>query len=116
MKKSVVVAVMSFALALTAVPAYANYLCQGTMNFVSTGNSGDVVVNVPGQSTQVVLCNLSSSTSNGFTADSCKNAYATLLSAKLSGQTAILFFSDSLSCSTQPSWSGYVSVYWYGLE
>jgi hypothetical protein len=111
MKRHVVI-LMLLLMGVMVIPAHAsNYFCSGTVTTIGLSPANDVVVGGPGGIPVVVLCNRSNATSNGWTADACKAAYATLLAAKLSGQSVSIDFSDSLTCSTQPSWSGYVSVY-----
>jgi hypothetical protein len=98
----------SFALllsiALVAVPAQANYSCSGTVTYLGLSSGGVVTVAGPGGLTYVYVCTLGVN-ANGWTADACKAAYATLLGAKLSGQVADIFFLDTLTCTTQPAWS-----------
>jgi len=107
--------VMLLSITLLAIPAHGNYACQGNITLLGHDWSGNVVVAGPGGVPPVVLCNLSSGSTpnppNPFTTDACKVAYATLLSAKLSGQSASINFNDSLTCATQPAWSPYVKAY-----
>jgi len=105
------VVVMLLSIALIATPAHANYSCQGPVTFLGVNQSAGVVVGGPGGLPDVYLCRFDTSSSNGWSPDDCKAAYAILLSAKLSGQAATVFFSDTLTCSTQPAWGNYVSAY-----
>lgn len=98
--------------AVMAIPAHANYICSGTISYLGMANDGNVVLAGPGGiPTAVLLCNLNNSTSNGFSPAACKAAYATLLANRLSGQPVSIYFNDSLTCSTQPTWSNPVSAY-----
>lgn len=95
-KYAFVVAVLS--MAIVAMPASANYVCQGTVNYVNVYSAGQVTVTVPGQTPQIYLCSLTANFGNGWTPDTCKAAYAILLSAKLSGQQVAMEFSDTFTC------------------
>lgn len=91
-------------IAIVALPAYAaNYPCTGTVTMVFINSSGTVVVQGPGGVPPIALCSVSGGF-GPFSADACKAAYAALLAAKLSGQSATINFSDSLTCATQPPW------------
>lgn len=92
-------------MALLAVPAHANYECSGTVTYLGfDGGGGTVVVSGPGGLPAIYLCSMTAD-GNGFTVTTCKAAYAMLLAAKLSGQTADIFFNDTLTCTTQPAWN-----------
>lgn len=112
--KPLIFVVVVLSIAVIALPAYAGlYSCTGTvtMLFINGGNGG-VVVQGPGGLPPILLCSVTTATTN-FAVDGCKTAYATLLAAKLSGQTAQVNFNDSLTCSTQPTWgsTGYTSAW-----
>jgi hypothetical protein len=112
--KKYLFAVMLLSLAVVAIPAHANYQCTGTVTYVAITPSGDIVVRMSGAGAtpDIYICKLGAASSgNGWTADACKSAYATLLAAKLSGQSASIWFNDNLTCSTQPSFTPYVSTY-----
>ena len=112
MKSSIFVVVL-LSIAVIAPPAYAGmYSCTGTVTMLFINGSGGVVVQGPGGLPPIGLCSVTSATTN-FAVDGCKTAYATLLAAKLSGQTAQVNFNDSLTCSTQPTWgsTGYTSAW-----
>lgn len=103
-KYSFVVALIS--ITLLAVPAHANYECSGTVTYLGfDSGGGTVVVAGPGGLPAIYLCSMTAD-GNGFTVTTCKAAYAMLLAAKLSGQTADIFFNDTLTCTTQPAWNG----------
>jgi hypothetical protein len=91
-------------MAAMALPAYAAvYSCTGTVTSLEVASccGGVVFVTGAGGLNTVAICTLNGSSGN-FNADSCKAAYATLLAAKLTGQTVSINFSDNLTCSTQP--------------
>lgn len=102
MKKYLFAVLLS--IALVAVPAYANYECSGTVTYLGQDGGGTLTVAGPGGLPAVYVCSMTTD-GNGWTASTCKVAYATLLAAKLSGQQADIFFSDNLTCTTQPAWS-----------
>lgn len=94
-----------FSLAVVTLPAYGStYSCTGTVTSVAVSWSygGAVFVTGPGGLSSAGMCALNGSAGN-FTADGCKAIYATLLAAKLAGQTVTIWFNDSLGCSTQSS-------------
>jgi len=103
MKKYVVV-LMLLCMAVVAMPAHAanQYYCTGPVTFLAANKGGTVELAGPGNVTYIHVCVLGA-TANGWTPDSCKAAYATLLAAKLSGQQVNLIFFDSLTCTTQPA-------------
>lgn len=87
-------------IALVAVPASATvYSCQGNVTNLNVYSGNFVTLSVPGQSPQIYLCSLNSNFGNGWTPDSCKAAYAILLSAKLSGLQVSMSFNDSFTCA-----------------
>lgn len=97
-----VVTLLTFA--ALAVPVYANsYGCTGTVTLLFVNSSGVAVVGGPGGLPPIALCSVSGGF-GPFSADACKAAYATLLAAKLSGQSVTVSFSDNLTCATQPVW------------
>jgi len=103
--KKYLVAVVLLSMTVVAVPASANYECSGTVTYLGHDGGGTVTVAGPGGLPAIYLCTLGVS-ANGWTADACKSAYATLLAAKVSGQVANIFFNDNLTCTTQPAWNG----------
>src|SRR5215469_10172493 len=105
MKTHFIVVVLS--MALVTLPAQANtYACVGTVSNVSVANNGTVTfaLNVTGMPF-ISACTLGTTAGNGWTADACKAVYARLMAAQLSGQTLAVYFNDTLTCATQPSWS-----------
>jgi len=105
--------VMLLSIALVATPAQAvNYFCTGNLNWVSMGADGTVWVAGPGGVPNAVnLCNVNVTNSNNVLPQTCKSWYALLVAADLAGQQVSIDFSDNLMCSTQPTWTGPVSVY-----
>lgn len=102
--KNCLLVVMLLSITLIAVPAYANYSCSGTVTYLGLDGGGTLTVAGPGGLPAVYVCSMTTS-GNSWTTDTCKTAYATLLAAKVSGQTADIFFSDNLTCTTQPAWN-----------
>lgn len=88
---------------ILALPAYASiYNCSGTVTAVAvTSAFSGVYVSGPGGLNTVAICSLDGSP-GPFSANACKGVLATLLSAKLSGQAVTIYFSDNLTCATQP--------------
>jgi hypothetical protein len=117
MKKYMFLVVL-FSIALIAVPAHATYICNGTVTHLYVMADGTVAVTGPGGLNGVYLCKLGAASSgNGWTADSCKAAYSTLLAAKMSGQTASVYFNDNLnSCTAQQGWTTFVQAYSVAAE
>ena len=91
-------------IAVLALPAYASiYSCSGTVTSVAVGSAYSAVfVSGAGGLSTVAICSLDGSP-GPFSANACKGILATLLSAKLSGQSVTIYFSDNLTCATQPS-------------
>lgn len=107
MKKHIfVVALLS--MAVVAIPAHANYVCTGTISNLSAyapATGGYITLNVSSMNTGTTLCSLSANFGN-WTPDTCKGAYAIVLSAYLSGKQVAVEFNDNLSCTTQPVGAG----------
>lgn len=91
-------------IAVLALPAYASiYTCSGTVTSVAVSSAYSAVfVSGAGGLSTVAICSLDGSP-GPFSANACKGILATLLSAKLSGQSVTIYFSDNLTCATQPS-------------
>jgi hypothetical protein len=109
MRKYIVVVTL-LSIALAAVPVHAATFCTGTVTYLLVNNSGIITVSAGGLA-YVDICQLGASSGSGWTADSCKAAYATLLAARLSGQPATIALSDNMACSAFPSWTPYVTAY-----
>jgi hypothetical protein len=104
MKKHTFFAIL-LSMTLLVVPAHAAYVCSGTVTYLGfDSGSGTLTVAGPGGLPPIYICSMVNNTA-GWTTETCKTAYATLLAAKLSGQTADIFFGDNLTCTTQPAWS-----------
>jgi hypothetical protein len=104
MKKHIFFAIL-LSMTLLVVPAHANYGCSGTVTYLGFDSSaGTLTVAGPGGLPPIYVCSMVVN-GNSWTTDTCKAAYAMLLAAKLSGQTATIFFVDNLTCTTQPAWS-----------
>ena len=89
-------------LALVATPASATYVCQGTVTNLNVYAGGTVTLSLGGGQamSNIYLCSVTANFGN-WTPNDCKAAYATLLSARLTGQQVALEFSDNLTCTTQ---------------
>ena len=110
--KPLIFVVVLLSIAVIALPSYAGtYACTGTVTMLFINGAGTVVVQGPGGLPAIGLCSVTAATTN-FAVDSCKTAYATLLAAKLSGQSATVNFNDSLTCSTQPTWGNSNTSAW----
>jgi hypothetical protein len=86
------------------------YRCVGPVTDVSVSNSGGVNASWGGVSAGYV-CALSSTAPNGITADTCKAIYAALLTSRMTGQPVAGYFTDALSCSSQPAWNWLLGLY-----
>jgi hypothetical protein len=93
-----------FSMVLLVVPVYANTECSGTVTYLGQDGGGTLTVAGPGGLPAVYVCSMTTD-GNGWTASTCKVAYATLLAAKLSGQTADIFFNNNTACTSQPAWN-----------
>lgn len=92
-------------MAFVAIPASAAYVCQGTvtnLNVYAGAVGGTVTLSLSGGQamSSIYLCSVTANFGN-WTPNDCKTAYATLLSARLTGQQVALEFSDNLTCTTQ---------------
>lgn len=101
-----------FLLTLSLVtPASASiYVCTGTVTYLGVWGDGTVTVSGPGGLVYLDLCQLGGTTPQ-FSPDACKAAYAQLFAATITGQPATVDFNDSLTCTTQPTWTKWTSAY-----
>jgi hypothetical protein len=98
---------------LATIPAMASqYACTGPVTGLSVGG-GVVTVSGFGGINAGYLCSLTTTAPNGTSPDQCKAMYTRLLIAELAGQSLRLYFSDSLTCTTQPSWA-WLNGYYFG--
>lgn len=84
--------------------------CDGKVNNVSIDASGTVFVGTTASPTHGV-CNIVSKGSFGMQIESCKAAYALLMSAKVSGTSVRLYYSDVSNCAQISGWSPQPSFY-----
>lgn len=99
--------------ALSPLGALASYTCTGPVASLGIWDNGDVAYSLSGsQWTQVhMICNLHAPF-NAVTVESCKAFYATLLTARATGQQVTAWYrDDGLTCSTQPGWNEVKSLY-----
>ena len=94
------------------VPAtVANYSCFGAVSGVSISNGGVVTVSGFGGIQYGYICQIGASAPNGISSDTCKAIYARLLVAEVTGQQLRVYFNDTLSCTTQPTWGWLTGLY-----
>jgi len=77
--------------------AEANFTCGGAITYLGVNSSSSLYVSM-GPFGVWLICNLSSTSSNGgtsVTVDSCKAWYAALLTQKALGQSATLYFTST---------------------
>lgn len=92
--------------------AQANYSCIGTV-IVSTVRGETLAAEFSYSPTSTTyLCVLTAS-ANGISADQCKNVYAMLMAAQLSGRAVHMWYNDGLTCGTQPTWA-YTTGWYHG--
>jgi len=101
-----------------APECFANYACVGQPTFLGIDEGGDVAVQLQNpsdgaQSTPIhKICNLNAQGSFHMTMPSCKAAYASLLSAKLTGKSITLYYNaDGQTCMSRPAWSEALGMY-----
>ncbi len=101
---------------LSTTAAWASYSCTGTVNDMNVSpGTGVVIFSSSAGLGSVYLCLLEGSTSsaNGtVTPEQCKAMLTLLMAAQLSGQSVVLSFNDSLTCTTHPSWAWLTGWYW----
>jgi hypothetical protein len=99
--------------AFSASVAHANYFCTGVVAALDISPSGLVVVDSPDAGLRSFYVCQIGATNNGVVSDVCKTIVAVLLTSKTTGQPVDWGFSDSLTCSTHPSWA-YLTGWYYG--
>lgn len=92
------------------LPAMAYYTCTGPVTGVSMNTNGTVWVSGFGGIVDGGICQIGA-TANGISSDTCKAIYARLLLAEATGRQLTMYFSDNLSCTTQPSWQFMTGLY-----
>jgi hypothetical protein len=97
---------LSFFLLAMLSTAYAEYYCSGALSHVSIAQNGRVSVT----STEIFpdgqgrdVCNLYTPFKGVETA-TCRGWLAMLMAAQLSKKSVTLCYTDTYSCSTQPTW------------
>lgn len=106
MKKYLCVVMLLLMAALSSA-AQSIYSCTGSVTSIAVANDGTVeIVSFSALPAGFYLCQIGvASSGNGWTNESCKAAYATLMAARLSGQQVTIWFNDTLTCSTQPTFN-----------
>ena len=92
------------------LPAMAYYTCTGPVTGVSLQNTGIVWVSGFNGIVDGGVCQIGA-TANGISSDTCKAIYARLLLAEVTGRPLTMYFNDSLTCTTQPSWAYMTGLY-----
>jgi hypothetical protein len=99
--------------AFSASVARANYFCTGVVAAVDVSPSGLLVVDSPDAGLRsFYICQIGA-TNNGVGPDACKAILAVVLASRTTGLPVDWGFSDSLTCSTHPSWT-YLTGWYYG--
>jgi hypothetical protein len=100
-----------FAISLAA-PAWATYVCQGTIDSVALNASGVLTVTSTGAGfNSGYICQIGA-TRNGVGPEQCKAIYTLLLVARSTGQQVQWYYNDALTCSTHPSWADLTGWYY----
>jgi hypothetical protein len=93
--------------------AFATYTCQGTISGVSLNQSGTVTISSPASGLGTFYVCQVGSTMNGVGPEQCKAMLAMFYIARSSGQQVQWHFSDSLTCTSHPSWD-WLSGWYFG--
>jgi hypothetical protein len=96
---------------LSSGPVLAAYTCTGPVVGLTLVPDGTVFAEQIAGINRVYLCKLNGTTTLNTSTDTCKSIYAMLLSAQTTGKSVMLWFEDSLSCSTHPTWTALTG--WY---
>jgi hypothetical protein len=96
---------------LSSGPVLAAYTCAGPVVGLTLNLDGTVFAEQIAGINRVYLCKLSGTTTLNTSIETCKSIYAMLLSAQTTGKSVMLWFEDSLTCSTHPTWAGLTG--WY---
>lgn len=96
---------------LSSGPALAAYTCAGPVVGLTLHVDGTVFVEQIAGINRVYLCKLTGTTTLNTSTDTCKAIYAMLLSAQTTAKPVMLWFEDSLNCSTHPTWAALTG--WY---
>ena len=99
-------------LLLIGTQALANYSCRGLVGYLGVSSGGEVTVSVANSTPIHYICNLASQGGYSMSVPSCKAAYATLLSARLTGKSVGIYYgNEPVTCNTLPSWGAAPSAY-----
>jgi hypothetical protein len=96
-----------------AAPAWANYVCQGTIDSVALNTGGTVTVQSTAAGLYPAFICAIGTTVNGVGPEQCKAILAMLITARTSGQQVQWYFSDGLTCTTHPAWA-WLSGWYHG--
>ena len=116
MRRKVVSAFIIFGSLLTPLTSNATVACSGLIAYLSIDQVGQVSV---GSSVAInTICSIESQGGFSATANVCKAMYATLLTAKLSGKSVTLYYSNPAlaSCGSIAQWSTQPSMYFVELS
>ena len=103
--KKICINLSLIALLITSTSSVANTPCLGTINYLGLNDVGTVYVSLNTPTNITTICNVVSKGSFAMSVDSCKLAYATLLSTRMLGKRVTLWYQpDNLVCSSFPNW------------
>jgi hypothetical protein len=95
-----------------ATPAWADYVCQGTIGRVALNAAGILTVTSTAAGfNSGYICQIGA-TRNGVGPEQCKAIYTLLLVARSTGQQVHWHSNDALMCSTHPSWANLTGWYY----
>jgi hypothetical protein len=103
---------LPLALLLVSSAAHANYACIGTVKTVTGRGETVAAIFSYAPNSWTYLCSMSAAAPNGVTPEQCKNVYAMLMAAQLAGKSVQMWYSDALTCDTQPTWAYTTGWYW----
>ena len=109
--------IFGVSLLTTSFDASANFLCNGTVNYLGMEGSGKVFVSLNDTSHIHAICNVNDQGAYSVTTTACKSMYATLLLAKSTSRSVTLYYTDTtFTCATIPNWGGMPSTYFVELD
>lgn len=115
-KNTVFKRVWLIALLITSTNSFAGTGCLGTINYLGISDGGNVYVSLNTPANINAICNVVNQSSYSMSVDSCKLAYATLLSTRMLGKRITISYKDNFVCTSIPNWSLQYSTYFINPE
>ena len=103
-------------LLITSHNTLANTGCLGNINYLGINSFGTVYVSLNTSNNINGICSVVQQGSFTMSVDSCKLAYATLLSTRMLGKRITVTYNGNFDCNSIPNWSYQNGAYFINPE